>query len=375
LDGSSRTSPKDFPLPEGLELLGKQRKEFGQSQRPARAERAGASESLGQGEGKPRLITQHQDIFAEALSLDPRPSTLDPASRAFTIIEIALCLGIIAFALVAIIGALPTGLNVQKNNREQTIVGQDATVWMDLLRSGAQGYDDLTNYVIVISNQWAVYKYNGNPSSPQSPLYGLGGGTRFRAGTDYYTYSNSSVPGVVLTNGATIIGLLSIPTWTSVFPGHPAGDYQSNYIIAYVRSMSGATVEKAPQSNPTVLQDAFTYRMIVQNFPYAAVDTNGFCMACFADTNGLTAAQLQDRINAAYSQWLLETNTHDFRLLFRWPVLPNGQIPNYGRYTFRQMVNGGLIQSNNSGQLLYYVQPSVVYSQIPDSGGQRVSPQ
>src|SRR6185437_16437933 len=94
----------------------------------------------------------------------PRPSTPDPQSRGFTIIEIALCLGIIAFALVAIIGALPTGLNVQKNNREQTIIGEDAQVWMDALRSGAQGFDDLTNYVVIISNQWTTYTYNGNAS-------------------------------------------------------------------------------------------------------------------------------------------------------------------------------------------------------------------
>src|SRR5690349_12123089 len=60
-------------------------------------------------------------------------------SRAFTIIEIAICLGIIGFALVAIIAALPKGLDVQKRNREETIVGQDAGVWMNALRSGAQG--------------------------------------------------------------------------------------------------------------------------------------------------------------------------------------------------------------------------------------------
>jgi hypothetical protein len=308
-------------------------------------------------------VTRRQEIFAKA-------HLLNPASRAFTIIEIALCLGIIAFALVAIIGALPTGLNVQKNNREQTIIGQDATVWVELLRSGAQGYDDLTNYVVCISNFWTIYKYN-NPLPAGTPLDGLGGGTPAgNSGVEWYTFTNSSVPGLVLTNGANIIGLLSTPTWTPVFPGHgpPANKYQSNYMVAYVRAMSGAAVEKAPQNNPTVLQDAFTYRMIVQNFPYAAVDTNGFCMNCPQPTNGFNTAQmqawLQARADAAYSQWLLETNTHDFRLLFRWPVLPNGQIPNYGHYTFRQMVNGQLMQSNSSVRSLYYVQPSI-YAQFP----------
>jgi type II secretory pathway pseudopilin PulG len=298
---------------------------------------------------------------------------------AFTIIEIALCLGIIAFALVAIIGALPTGLQVQKKNREQTIIGQDAQVWMDALRSGSMGYDDLTNYVVVITNFWTTYKYSGPYARGLNsglPLQDMQGGTLSTSGFDWYSNSSSSVTGFYLNNGANIIGLLSTPTWTPVFPGR-TGDYQSNYIVAYVRSMSGAAVEKVPQNNPTVLQDAFTYRMIVQNFPYAAVDTNGFCFTC-AQASGLTTAQLVDRTNAAYSQWMLETNTHDFRLLFRWPVLPNGQIPNYGRYAFRQMVNGELMQSNyptpGNPQPLFFVQPSI-YTQIRTNGlGQRISP-
>jgi tetratricopeptide (TPR) repeat protein len=56
---TSENIAKLHPLPGGLEPLGKRRKESGLSQRPARAERAGASESLGRGEGewKPNFIT------------------------------------------------------------------------------------------------------------------------------------------------------------------------------------------------------------------------------------------------------------------------------------------------------------------------------
>ena len=60
-------------------------------------------------------------------------------------IEIAVSLAIIGFALVAIIGVLPIGMNVQQANREETIINQDATVLMDAIRSGSQGLDDLTN--------------------------------------------------------------------------------------------------------------------------------------------------------------------------------------------------------------------------------------
>ena len=44
-------------------------------------------------------------------------------------VEIAICLAVIAFALVAIIGILPAGLQVQKENREDTLT---AKLWSKL---------------------------------------------------------------------------------------------------------------------------------------------------------------------------------------------------------------------------------------------------
>ena len=68
----------------------------------------------------------------------------------FTMVEIALCLGVIAFALVAIIGVLPTGLKVQRENREETILNQDGTFFLEAIRSGSWGLDYLTNHVVSI---------------------------------------------------------------------------------------------------------------------------------------------------------------------------------------------------------------------------------
>src|SRR6185503_19757012 len=45
-----------------------------------------------------------------------------PALAAFTMVEIAISLGVIAIALVAILGVLPTGVRVQRDNREDTIL-------------------------------------------------------------------------------------------------------------------------------------------------------------------------------------------------------------------------------------------------------------
>jgi hypothetical protein len=52
---------KFLPLPTGLSLLGKQRKEFAEGEGPQWAERAGASESLDRGEGE-RIVKTTQPL-------------------------------------------------------------------------------------------------------------------------------------------------------------------------------------------------------------------------------------------------------------------------------------------------------------------------
>jgi type II secretory pathway pseudopilin PulG len=158
----------------------------------------------------------------------PRPSTLvSRPSSAFTLIEIALCLAVIGIALVSIIGVLPLGMDVQRENREATVINQDATIFMEAIRNGARGADDLTNYVYQIE----VGGFNG-----------VGG-----------SYSSN------FNNGAQIIGLLTTPGLT-------------NY--AFVRSISGPAVEKPPQANATVLGDAFSYRIVCENIPVQTTDNS-----------------------------------------------------------------------------------------------------
>jgi type II secretory pathway pseudopilin PulG len=258
-----------------------------------------------------------------------RQSAIGNSCSGFTMVEIALCLAIIGFALVAIIGVLPTGLNVQRNNREETIVNQDATVWMNSIRNGAQGNNDLTNYVMGITNYWT--KYDAATNIVAGP------------GLDGYDFQGSDVtsiapkPSCPLTNGAHIIGLLSMPKYLPL----NGGAFQSNYVVAHVRALSGSAVEKAPQNNQTVLDSAFSYRMIAENFPYVPFDSNL--------TNG----------NPLYFQVLtnLQADSHDLRLTFRWPLLPNGDIGN-SRQTFRLFTGGQLLEKIDFGQPLYFIQGS-----------------
>jgi type II secretory pathway pseudopilin PulG len=295
----------------------------------------------------------------------------------FTMIEIALCLAIIGFALVAIIGVLPTGLNAQRQNREETIVAHDADVWMDAIRNGAQAYDDLTNYVVSITNFWTSYDSST--------------GLRTATNVDGYDYTGSvitSQPGAgvnfPLINGARIIGLLSTPKYTPL--PSPATGFYSNYFVAYVRAMSGAAVEKAPQDMTVRNEMAFDYRMIVENTPYVPFDTNlirstllgvndpfnpklpDIDVLTNSEPTGLTAAQRQAywdsvRLNR---RLLGQTygNSRDLRLTFRWPVLPNGDIGN-SRQTFRSFTGGSMLSGQgdylqpNSGPIIWFFQPPV----------------
>ncbi len=88
-------------------------------------------------------------------------------------IEIAMCLAIIGFALVAIIGVLPLGMNTQRDNREETIINQDATVLLEAIRNGARGLDDLTNYVYAITNYWTLYNPDGTVKKAACNGYSL----------------------------------------------------------------------------------------------------------------------------------------------------------------------------------------------------------
>src|SRR5580692_5202130 len=122
------------------------------------------------------------------------------AQPAFTMIEIAISLAVIGIALVAIIGVLPLGMNVQKDNREETVIDQDATVFIEAIRGGASSANDLTNYV------YAIVNTGSNPV----------GYTNLLAGT--MGFSTSQYPLIVhwypiLTNGTNIVGLLSMPEY------------------------------------------------------------------------------------------------------------------------------------------------------------------
>jgi type II secretory pathway pseudopilin PulG len=239
-------------------------------------------------------------------------------------VEIAICLAVIGIALVSIIGVLPIGMNTQRDNREETIINQDATVFIEAIRGGTRGLDDLTNYVYAITNFGGQYN-NGVLTLFVPPIGYTNGAPSF------------------LTNGVNIIGLLSTPEFTDN-SGNPtnnlfSGGY-SNHVVAYVHSISGPAVEKPPQDNDIVRSDSFGYRILCVNAP-VAVDTNIFRLS------PTDPAYIYNRQLAA--------NLHELRLTFLWPQLPNGKL-GPGHQTFRTMVAGQIATNIVAGQILYFYQ-------------------
>jgi type II secretory pathway pseudopilin PulG len=287
-------------------------------------------------------------------------------AAAFTLIEIALSLAVIGFALVAIIGILPTGLTVQKENREETLINFEAAFLMDAIRNGSRGQEDLTNYVMVITNRFYHYTFNRAGTNLDTAY-----------GTNHYnafTYTNYELDGVAystpfLTNGANIVGLLSTPkyevTYNRINPADPnsgtdpsSGSFTSNYVSADFRSLSGPVVDQGV--NAASRDFAFRYRVepeIVGDSPFDSswVDFN---------LAGLSAAEKIARSNYWAMARNLQGNVSQARLRFKWPILANGK-PGNGRQVFRTAASGSIVKVTGKRAIpfLYYVQPQTYAAQ------------
>ncbi len=286
-------------------------------------------------------------------AVDPRRSlrVRSNAIHAFTMIEIAISLAVIGFAMVAIIGILPFGMNTQRENREETIVNQDASIFLNALRSGASGLDDLTNYVLVITNSWTEYDQSR---------------TFVGSGVNWYTTSNSwNSSETVLTNGSRIIGLLSTPKY---LPLRSSGGFVSNYVAAVVRSMGGSATEKFPQDNVDAREMGLKYRLISEVMTYGSpineTVVNNVHYWDWVRYGRFPTNSHDYAVRAAFDNYStnLYNHLHDVRLIFRWPVLPNGTVPIRGsRLSYSTTVSGRLMAAGdrwNSNQVLFFIQPT-----------------
>ncbi|MCI0747721.1 MAG: hypothetical protein L0Y58_20130 [Verrucomicrobia subdivision 3 bacterium] len=225
-------------------------------------------------------------------------------SAAFTLVEIAICLGIIGFALVAIIGILPAGLQVQRDNREDTIINQEGTFLMEAIRNGAEGLFELTNRVEEVvywdvgkASSWQVFDWDPQKMDPE------------------------------IDTGREIIGRLSTPSEYTL----PSGTRITNEMRAIIRARTGAAVDVG--LGDVTSDVAFSYQVRIRNFEYKN-----------------SSPHYEQEFRDELADYL-----HELRLEIRWPVLPNGNV-GAGRQVFRSLVSGRLIPDKDDSEL-YFFQP------------------
>lgn len=218
------------------------------------------------------------------------------ARNAFTMIEIAISIAVVAFAMVAIMGVLPTGMTVERDNQEDTLINQEGQYWLEAIRGGARGLTDLTNYVESIT----ITNYN------------------FGAANPYVGLTNGSGPGGVgIIPPDLMIGLLTTPK--HFVDPNTRLRLDTNRVTAIVKAITGPAAEKGPLTN----EFSFRYQVDVSVTPEES-----------AFNANLGADPLFSRT--------LTDNLHDVRVVLRWPVFERagGYAVGSNRKTFRAKVSG-----------------------------------
>lgn len=234
-------------------------------------------------------------------------------TAAFTMVEIAICLAIVAFAMIVIMGVLPAGMLVQKSNREDTVINLEGQYFIEAIRGGSKGTPELLSAVdwVMITNS-----LNLPTNSLQKQLR--------------YVQSDFDA-----NNISALIGLLSTPKYQL----DPNGRVITNTVLAKFRSFNGSAVER----DASLRDFSFSYLMSVEIVPFPMMPTNFLGNTNFL-APGLKPAEVQTRSNAWQTTTFQQNranNFYDLRLTLRWPVRPNGTAGN-NQQVFRTLVSGQL---------------------------------
>lgn len=230
-------------------------------------------------------------------------------------VEIAIAIGVIGFALVAIIGILPAGLEVQRDNRSETIINQDATFWLTAIKSGALDVNELTSYVtnIVIEDFSTT---SGQYEQSPGKIYTLGSG---------------------YTTGAEIIGLIT-----------SAASFPDSRALVYCTAISGSAAEK--ELDPSKRELAFSYIMRVVIDPRRAPDNDPDDTALPFDAVAGNAMAIEEHFGYPRG-----TSLTEIRLTFLYPFVNDNRSPPRSQ-TFRTAVARQLVNDPDPS-LYYYLRP------------------
>jgi len=251
-------------------------------------------------------------------------------------VEVALCLAIVAFAMIAIMGVLPAGMQVQKENREDTLITFDGNSMMTAIRSGSMAISNLTDRIewIEITNS-------------------VGFRARF-----------SNAPPSLYLPPHQIVGLLSTPKYS--FDAR-RNRVITNTVYAKVHPQGGSMADKIPlyaeavapiSSRAKAIREmGMSYRLVSEVVPF------GLGPGEFGGTNGLSAMDMALRTNRMYQAWQMTNNTFSIALHLQWPMRP-GDRPGNNAQSFRAlnpsylMVTSNVLIQQNVRMNLYHFRPN-----------------
>lgn len=257
----------------------------------------------------------------------------------FTMVEIALSIAIVALGMVAIMGVLPTGMTVEKDNREDILINQEGQYWLEAVKSGARGMQDLTNYVeqIIMSNVVAkapALTLVNNKVTPLQPEW--------------------------------IVGLLSTPKWV-ITNGVP----MARKFTAITKALTGPAAEKGALTNE------FSFRYAVEvaiTQPVGPLDeiANGapfgkqYLPEYFDRLSVTNLVEREQREQLlAYAQ-TMAVNLQEVKVTLRWPIMERGTnlVAGNRKKVFRTQISGTLealpdVKLPNGAEVpLYYIKPN-----------------
>lgn len=228
----------------------------------------------------------------------------------FTLLEIAVSLAVIGFAIVAVIGVLPTGLNIQKDTREKTTILQDASYFMEAIRHGASEVNtnrvayESTQLVDSIPKMWRVYE-----GLPPEVL---------EQGKDYRT-------------DADVIQLMSEPSRVL-----PQGRFL--YSVALVRALSGSASEKGGRAFDSRIAFSYFLRSDILSV------TNSIPISTHITTEPIVLGPAEFDLRS--TEWnRISTNLSEMRFAVMWPPVPDAYEVGEtyrNKLRFRTMVSGAV---------------------------------
>jgi|YelNatPaOPRAMG01_1025707.scaffolds.fasta_scaffold64862_3 hypothetical protein len=230
-------------------------------------------------------------------------------------IEIALALAVIAFGLVAIIGFLPFGLGVQRENKDDTVIDHDARMFLQFIRMEPDVPIDLETlhrlwtYIVPdkdgirkvwVTNVTIVYeKECGQLKSSQV--------------TGVYEYEAVSpfINPISDRPKVSMDALLKLKPFGGQIEVDTNADRLKvtiTRLTVRLRAGAGSAFDKYPQTDSAVTEMSFKYLLVRETTPVV-------------------------------SKWQLGSlpQLYDVRFSFAWPVYPNGTV-GYGRRVYRTQV-------------------------------------